>query len=188
MVEGMGMNCKSCPLRDQKQVKAVGPRDAKIVLVGEAPGAHEAHQGEPFVGPAGAFLNWGLGQAGLFRRNIYITNTIKCRPPNNKIDSYEGQEAIECCKEQFVKELNRLTNVKVIIALGGTAMKSLGIEGSITKSRGSVYMYNNIPVVPTYHPSYLNRMVYSKEQVSSYLPRYVWISDLMKAKDIAVMR
>jgi hypothetical protein len=107
---------------------------------------------------------------------------ICCRPPDNRIDSPEGQEAIACCRPGFEEELGALKaiGVNVIAAVGGTAAKELGVEGNITKVRGSVYSRDGLPVVPTFHPSYILRGNWGEETT--------WSSDFIKIKDLSLKR
>ena len=180
-------NCQECPLRDRKRVWSIGPGDPKIAIFGEAPGADEDHDGVPFVGQAGKYLSWGLAQAGILRYNTWISNCISCRPPNNAFDGFEGQEAQALCRPGFDQELDflRRKGVKVIIALGNNTKDFFGLpKGIISKVRGSVYEWNNFLVMPTWHPSYLNRLRDTKNTAKVDL-RYVWIGDLKKAKQMA---
>ena len=179
-------NCATCPLRDRTKVFAVGKADSKIAIYGEAPGNRESKEGQPFVGMAGRFLNWGLMQAGLVRNKLVLSNTILCRPPQNDIGSFEAQEAQGLCRAGFFKEIDYLKEkgIKVIIALGATAKKYFGIEGSITNVRGSVYKFEGLYVIPTWHPSYLMRNQWKKDRATVSM-KYIWIADLKKAKSLA---
>lgn len=188
--------CKNCSLREKTRVwgisRAAGP---KIVIVGEAPGMEEDRDGYPFVGKAGKFFIRACSIAGINWETTYKTNVISCRPPGNKIDSYEADNAKECCKGGFIDEIMELSKTaKVFIAAGATAMHAFGIDGGITKNRGSVYLCkiiqgtkeiqqvskkgpSTIVVIPTFHPSYIMRGQW-KEEVT-------WINDLEKALTIA---
>jgi DNA polymerase len=150
--------CKKCvelfSTRTQT-VFGVGPPDPEIVFVGEAPGADEDKQGEPFVGPAGQLLNRIITNAGMKREEIFICNVLKCRPPMNR-----KPNADECrnCRPYLDRQIE-LLNPKVILCLGGVAANNLlGNATGITKLRGNVYKYNGVPVVCTYHPSYILRL------------------------------
>ncbi len=173
--------CKECPLRDRTRVWGQGATNG-IAIIGEAPGQEEDSEGQPFVGRAGKFLNWGLGSAGIPRQTIWTTNTICCRPPGNKITSPEALEAIKCCKPGFEEELAWLAaqHVKILVPVGASALHALDVEGSITKVRGSVYLYPPFVVVPTFHPSYIMRAQFKKES-SEVTYKYVWIADFRKA-------
>jgi uracil-DNA glycosylase family 4 len=182
-------DCANCPLRDRERVWGIGPDDVgKIILIGESPGMVEEMHREPFVGPAGKYLTWGLSSAGILRHRCWITNLISCRPPGDNLSSPEGLEAVRRCAPGLEQELNFiLAHVPgVIVPLGGEAASALaGGRLAVTRVRGSVADYHGIPVVPTFHPSYLNRM--SREQGEKGKPffKYVWIADLKKAKRIA---
>lgn len=173
--------CKECPLRDRTRVWGQGATNG-IAIIGEAPGQEEDADGQPFVGRAGKFLNWGLGSAGIPRQTIWTTNTICCRPPDNKINSEEARSAIECCKPGFDEELAWLARqgVKILVPVGGSALHALGVEGTITKVRGSVYLYPPFVVLPTFHPSYIMRAQFKKD-TSEVTFKYVWIADFRKA-------
>ncbi len=180
------INCIDCPLQDKKKVFATGYAKSGIAIYGEAPGADEDRIGESFVGAAGRFLNWGLGQAGIFRDNCVLSNTILCRPPLNDIGSFEAESAQTLCKDGFKLELEYLKDhgIKVIIALGKTAKDYFNIGGTITDVRGSIYKYQDIYVVPTWHPSYLMRNQWKKDRITVSM-KYVWVADLKKALDLA---
>lgn len=154
-------DCRRCPLHAgrQKIVFGVGNPEAKLVFVGEGPGADEDAQGIPFVGRAGQLLTQMIeGTASkegipLTRQDVYICNVVKCRPPGNRTP--EPNE-MEICGQFLFRQLLAI-RPKAICALGGTAMKALlGLEG-ITKRRGTWYKWRDLPVMVTYHPSYLLR-------------------------------
>ena len=177
-------NCVSCPLDGNNKVYGEGPENPKIFFIGEAPGAEEDVMKKPFVGKAGDFFNWGLHKADILRHRTWVTNVLCCRPLNNKITSEDSLQALECCKPGLIEELNFFKhNLKVICTLGKTAMNTMDISGGITALRGSVFG-EHLPTIPTYHPSYLNRMSYNKRDDSVNF-KYVWISDLLKVKKIS---
>jgi uracil-DNA glycosylase family 4 len=159
-------DCKKCKLSEQRTqvVFGDGNPDTGIMFVGEAPGADEDVEGKPFVGKAGKLLTQELERVGLLRqRDYYITNVVKCRPPDNRTP--EEQEMITC--SYILKEEIKLIKPKLVIALGRTA--AVGLSGikqiSPTKVRGSFILANlKSPVLApgtkifvTYHPSYLLR-------------------------------
>jgi DNA polymerase-1 len=164
-----------------------GPDDPKIVFIGEAPGRDEDRLGQPFVGAAGHFLNWGLNEAGIFRHRVWITNVLACRPPNNDFHSPEAKEALDYCMEGFFDELDFLIErgVKVICKLGGAALDLLGVREKITEARGSVFMYKNVPLIPTFYPSYLNRMNVAQGEKGTPAFKHTWVADLKKVKEIS---
>ena len=140
-------------------VFGVGNLDAQLMFVGEAPGADEDAQGEPFVGAAGQLLTKIISATGLARGDVYIANILKCRPDmpagstgNRKPTPEEMQTCIPYLHEQI-----DLIQPKVLVALGGTAVAGLlGLTG-IMKLRGHWQTYRGIPLMPTFHPSYLLR-------------------------------
>ncbi len=150
--------CTACELhKTRKQaVFGVGDRQATWMIIGEAPGADEDSQGEPFVGRAGKLLNAMLYALKLPRENVYIANILKCRPPDNRTPSQE--EMVQC--SPFLKQQIKLIQPKIILALGSVAAHYLlATDTPIGKLRGQTFTYSdtNIPVVVTYHPAYLLR-------------------------------
>lgn len=148
-------------LRDV-MVFATGSPDAEIMFIGEAPGAEEEKQREPFVGPAGQLLTKIIQAMGLRRSDVYISNICKFRP---KIDDGNSQGTrnraptlgeMLSCQPFILAEIN-IVKPRIIIALGATASTGLGIEGTVGKLRGSVSEWRGTPLVVTYHPSYLLR-------------------------------
>ena len=176
-------DCKACPLHDRRRVWGEGPDDGPLreAFIGEAPGEQEDIKGRPFVGPAGGLLNSGLAQASTERFRTWVTNVVACRPPSNKLDGWEGQEALHCCKDGFEEELAYLQRrgLRVVVPLGGHALAALGVETHITKARGSVYTLDgrSFIAVPTLHPSFLLRG--QQKQIPT------WVADLTKAHDLA---
>jgi len=150
--------CQQCELhRGRKQtVFGVGDHNADWLIIGEAPGAEEDKQGEPFVGRAGQLLNSMLLACGLQREQVFIANILKCRPPNNR-DPKAGEVA--ACSS-YLREQIDLIQPKIILAVGRIAAQNLlQTETPIGKMRGQKYEYadTGIPVVVTYHPAYLLR-------------------------------
>jgi DNA polymerase len=147
--------CTELVANRSQTVFGVGNQQADWMIIGEAPGADEDKQGEPFVGKAGQLLNAMLAAIGLKRQQVYIANVLKCRPPNNR-DPQPG-EAAAC--EAFLKRQIELVQPKVILVVGRIAAQNLlKVETPIGKLRGSVHRYGGtIPVVVTYHPAYLLR-------------------------------
>lgn len=153
--------CTKCPLSKTRKnpVCGEGSCRAKLMFIGEAPGVEEDLQGRPFVGEAGRLLSSLIEKMGFKRENVYITNTVKCHPPGNR-DPFE--EEISVCFDYLKKEIE-IISPHVIMTLGKVATYVLmGTKGKIkdvqiSKLRGKVFYYNNIPVVPTFHPAYLLR-------------------------------
>ncbi len=150
--------CQQCDLhRDRKQtVFGVGNHNADWLIIGEAPGAEEDRQGEPFVGRAGKLLNSMLLACGLQREQVFIANILKCRPPSNR--DPKPEEVAAC--STYLREQIDLIQPKIILAVGRIAAQNLlQTETPIGKMRGQKYEYadTGIPVVVTYHPAYLLR-------------------------------
>jgi uracil-DNA glycosylase len=159
-------SCEGCVLsRGRTQtVFARGNPVAELCFVGEAPGFDEDRQGEPFVGKAGQLLDKMIAAMGFGRDEIYICNIVKCRPPENR--KPEPAEMAACVP--YLAEQLRLVSPKVIVALGSTAMEGLlgAVGGGITRLRGQWRLYRGtIPVMPTFHPSYLLRNPAAKREV-----------------------
>ncbi len=157
-------SCQGCALAKTRTqtVFARGRFDARLCFVGEGPGEQEDLRGEPFVGPAGELLDRMIAAMQLARDEVYICNVVKCRPPNNRTPS---DVEIAACSTHLHHQL-ALANPEVIVALGNTAIHGLlGPVGGITRLRGKWKLYNGkIPVMPTYHPSYLLRMPAAKKE------------------------
>jgi DNA polymerase len=131
-------------------VFGVGNPEARVVLVGEAPGKNEDLKGEPFVGAAGQLLNELLGEAGLDRRDVYIANVLKCRPPGNRDPE---QSEIETCTP-FLREQIRVIDPVVLVTLGNFATKLvLKTDVGITRLHGKLQMAGRFKVLPVYHPA-----------------------------------
>ena len=147
-------NCQRCGLGASRTKLAygVGNPNARLVLVGDAPGREEDLQGEPFVGEAGQLLDRILQAMGLHRNDVYICNVLKCRPPNNR--DPQPEEGATC--EAFLVRQIAAVRPQVIIALGRFAAHSLlKTNAPISKLRGEWQSYQGIPLMPTYHPAYL---------------------------------
>ena len=148
--------CTKCRLHATRTqaVPGVGPERAGLVCVGEGPGADEDAQGEPFVGRAGQLLNKILAAVHLRRDEVYITNIVKCRPPENR-DPLPDEVA--ACQPYLERQL-RLLEPRVICALGRHAASALlGTQESLSKLRAGRHFYRGIRVFPTYHPAALLR-------------------------------
>jgi len=161
----IGPDCTRCKLHTlgRKQVVfGVGNPNADLMFVGEAPGADEDIQGEPFVGRAGQLLTKIIEAIGLTRDSVYIANVIKCRPPGNR--NPEPDEVDQC--EPFLFRQIDIIKPKVIVALGKFAAQSLlRTTDPITRIRGREYKYRDAILMPTYHPAYLLRNPASKREV-----------------------
>ncbi len=161
IIEDMG-DCKRCRLHEarNKIVFGVGNGQSPLVFVGEGPGADEDAQGIPFVGRAGQLLTQMIeGTARkegiqLARADVYICNVVKCRPPGNRTPE---PDEMETCGQFLYRQLS-VIRPKAICALGGTAARAVtGHKEGVTKMRGKWFKWRDIPVMVTYHPSYLLR-------------------------------
>lgn len=152
-VLGECTRCKLHPHRTQI-VFGVGDPQADLVFVGEAPGADEDAQGEPFVGRAGQLLTRMIEAMGLSRQEVYICNVLKCRPPNNRTP--ESDEIASC--EPFLIAQLKAIKPRLICALGGIAVSALlKTKTPLSRLRGTFHDYQGIPLLVTYHPAYLLR-------------------------------
>jgi uracil-DNA glycosylase family 4 len=153
--EEMG-DCQRCKLGKGRTnlVFGEGSPQARLMFIGEAPGADEDLQGRPFVGEAGQLLNNMLRKLGLRREDVYITNIVKSRPPRNR--DPEADE-VEACLPFLFKQIDAIRPL-VIVTLGKIATQNLlKTKDPITKLRGNWRKFQGIRVMPTFHPSYLNR-------------------------------
>lgn len=156
-LESSVADCRACGLceRRKQAVLGVGDRHAEWMFVGEGPGAEEDERGEPFVGQAGKLLDAMLEAVSLRRdTNVYIANTVKCRPPGNRTP--EATEIAACLP--YLERQIALVKPKLLVALGRPAAQALlGDEVSIAAARKKLHSYAGVPVVVTYHPAYLLR-------------------------------
>jgi DNA polymerase len=174
----IGDDCARCKLHRlgrRQIVFGVGNADADLMFVGEAPGADEDAQGEPFVGRAGQLLTKIIEAIGLQRSDVYIANVIKCRPPQNR--NPEPDEVEQC--EPFLFRQIDLIKPKVIVALGKFAAQSLlKTNDPITRLRGREFRYRDAVLMPTYHPAYLLRTPSAKREVWEDMKR---VRELLRA-------
>ncbi len=144
--------CTKCPLWESRTnaVPGDGKPDAKVMIIGEAPGREEDESGHPFVGAAGRFLDHVLEGTGLDRSDFFITNTVKCRPPKNRTPR---KLEIETCTSNYLFEQIELVNPKLIMLLGLVAAKRvLGVK-SINEARGRVIEHEGRKYLVGYHPA-----------------------------------
>ena len=156
--------CTRCKLHSYRTqiVFGVGNPKGRLVFVGEAPGADEDAQGEPFVGRAGQLLTKIILAMGMQREDVYICNIIKCRPPNNRTPE---SDEILACSPFLLKQLQAI-GPQFICALGGPAAQTLlQTKEPISRLRGKFYDFHGIPLLPTYHPAFLLRNPYEKKTV-----------------------
>jgi uracil-DNA glycosylase len=163
--EDLGAECTRCKLHTlgrTQVVFGVGNPNADLMFVGEAPGADEDIQGEPFVGRAGQLLTKIIEAIDLRREDVYIANVIKCRPPGNR--NPEPDEVEQC--EPFLFRQIDTVKPKVIVALGKFAAQCLlRTNDPITRIRGREFKYRDAILIPTYHPAYLLRTPSAKREV-----------------------
>ena len=176
-------NCQDCELYEDRNnvVFYSGNTNANLMLVGEGPGQQEDEEGIPFVGRSGKLLTKILESVEINRDDIYIANTVKCRPPNNRTPL---PNEMDVCSDYLIRQI-QIVQPKIICLLGAAAMKSiLGPTESITKIRGkwittSVdYMDEDLYIMPIFHPSYLLRNS-SKEKGA---PKWLTWQDLKEVK------
>ncbi len=155
-LEEVVKQCRKCRLCETRKnvVFGVGNREADIMFIGEGPGADEDAQGEPFVGKAGKLMNMAFDMLGVKRKEVYIANIVKCRPPNNR--NPQDDEAENCL--DYLRNQVILVKPKIIVLLGSVALKNvLGKEYGITASRGKWIEKKGILYMPTWHPAALLR-------------------------------
>jgi DNA polymerase len=150
--------CKECPLATLGRTHVVfgqGNPDAQLMIIGEGPGKDEDSQGLPFVGRSGQLLNKILEAININRSEIFITNIVKCRPPNNRQPLFEE---MSICKKLLLDNQIKIIRPAIICTLGATAIQGLLQKPvKITQIRGQKMHYNNILTIPTYHPAYILR-------------------------------
>ena len=157
-------DCRRCKLHKQRKhiVFGAGNPRARLVLVGEGPGYEEDLQGMPFVGKAGQLLTKILKAINLTRKDVYFCNVIKCRPPGNR--NPEPDEIVACIP--FLRRQIRAIGPKLICAMGTFAAQTLlQTDTPISQLRGDFHVYEDIPLLPTYHPAYLLRNPDKKRDV-----------------------
>lgn len=176
------MKCPHLASSRKNVVFGVGDINATLMFVGEAPGADEDVQGEPFVGAAGQLLTRIIQTMGLGREKVYIANILKCRPDtpgsrtgNRKPTPEEMQTCIPYLHEQI-----DLIQPKVLVGLGATAIEGLLGKTGITRLRGNWQTYRGIPLMPTFHPSYLLRTTSQNDK------RLVW-EDMLQVMERLAM-
>ena len=150
------IGCKKCKLCNNRNniVFGTGNKNAKIMFIGEGPGADEDKEGIPFVGKAGKLMNMAFDGIGINREDVYIANIVKCRPPSNR--NPEDDEAASCL--DYLRNQVMLVKPKIIVLLGSVALKNiLGKEYGITASRGKWVERKGIWYMPTWHPAALLR-------------------------------
>ncbi len=181
-------DCCKCPELCKNRnniVFGAGEVDSKIMIIAEAPGSKEDLENVLFVGKSGQVLNSLLSEVGISRKEVYITNTIICRPPNNRDPN---KKELENCRARLDKEIE-IISPKVIITLGNFATKyMLGTNKGITQLKGKVYERNNIKIVPMFHPAVLlyneNNPGKRKELLDDFKP----VKELLKSNKSGTLK
>lgn len=155
--------CTACSLHTTRTqtVFGVGNENARLMIIGEAPGFHEDKQGEPFVGRAGQLLTAMLKAIGFARTDVYIANILKCRPPNNR--DPQAEEVASCTR--FLNQQIALVQPTLLLAVGRIAAHYLlQTKASLESMRNKTHLYGNTPLIITYHPAYLLRNPIDKQK------------------------
>jgi uracil-DNA glycosylase len=149
--------CTKCPLYLSRTnaVPGEGPPNPDVMIIGEGPGRNEDLQGRPFVGAAGKRLDALIGEAGLTREGVFITNVVKCRPPENRRPTSSEADA---CRPYLDRQL-ALLRPKVIVLLGDSALKGFLPRETLSKAHGKLFERKHLNVFPTYHPA---AMIYNR--------------------------
>jgi uracil-DNA glycosylase family 4 len=158
------LQCRRCRLQESKThyVPGEGCNHPDILFVGEGPGETEDQFGRPFIGKAGQLLDKIIQRMGLARADVFITNVVKCRPPNNREPQ---RDEVEACLPYLSRQIGVL-QPKVIVCLGRVALNNLlGTSHSMGRIRGQLLSFHDIPLIPTYHPSYILHKK-DKEEIS----------------------
>ena len=170
------MQCRKCRLHESKThyVPGEGSTHPDIIFIGEGPGQTEDQFGRPFIGNAGQLLDKIIEKMGYHRDDVFIGNVVKCRPPNNR---EPAADEVEACLPFLLRQIELLAP-KIIVCLGKVALNNLlGTSHSMGRIRGQRLSFNNIPLIPTYHPSYILHKKL-KEEISQ-AKREVW-EDMQK--------
>lgn len=171
--------CHQCPLADGRTqtVFGVGNPEARVMIIGEAPGKNEDLQGEPFVGAAGKYLNELLAIAGLQREDVFIANVLKCRPPGNRDPR---PEEIELCAS-YLREQTRTINPEFIVTLGNFSTKFiLKTDIGITRLHGTLQRAGKFKVFPIFHPA---AALYDGSKREALENDFTTLGELMRASD-----
>ena len=179
------IKCTKCDLCKTRinAVPGKGNFQSDVIFVGEAPGKNEDQKGEPFIGVAGKKLSVALEEAGISRDDVYITNIVKCRPPNNRVPKTSERET---CQEYLKQEIS-IIKPKIICILGNTAFNSILGGSEITKFRGKVVRKDNLLYFLTIHPA---ATIYNQKLIdvlkSDILKLFELIRELKNNKEVTV--
>ena len=177
IAENVG-ECQKCELCETR-IKAVpgkGNFDADVIFVGEAPGRNEDIHGEPFVGAAGKRLDMILEDTGIDRKDVYITNIVKCRPPKNRVPSKKEEES---CND-FIKQEIEIINPKIICVMGNTAYGTLLDGKEITKNHGKIVEKDGRKFFVTFHPA---ATIYNQKLVEELKEDFRKLAKFLETKD-----
>lgn len=174
------INCKLCSLSLTRKnaVPGMGYKNSKIFIVGEGPGKNEDERGIPFVGSAGKILNEALYQSGIQRKDVYITNIVKCRPPNNRVPFISE---INTCTTEYLQQEFKIISPSVICILGATALKTLLNLKNITSYRGRLIVRNSFNYFITYHPA---AIIYNNKLKEIFFNDIKKLSYMMRTENI----
>lgn len=176
VIKSQWVNCKRCDLCNEGRKQVVfsdGPETARIMIVGEGPGAIEDDKGIPFSGPAGMLMNKILGSVNINRMDCYWTNTVRCRPMNNRTPKVSEMNT---CKPLLVEEI-RLIKPKVIIIVGKPAAETLiGLKGAIGAVAGKWTEVMGIPAIIIYHPAAILHTQNLNQELAEKYKRSIWNS------------
>ncbi len=149
--------CTAFPLYEGGATQVVlghGNPNAHLMIIGEAPGQEEDRQGVPFVGRSGLLLSQALEKEGINRKSVFITNVVKCRPPNNRTPT---PQEIQSYTDLLLRSEIKIVRPQAILLLGAVALQAVLSQTGISKLRGIPQKQNNIFIIPTYHPAYILR-------------------------------
>ncbi len=174
--------CELCKTRTNA-VPGKGNFQSDVIFVGEAPGRNEDKNGEPFIGVAGKKLSIALDEAGISRDDVYITNIVKCRPPNNRVPTTDERDT---CKEYLKQEIS-IIKPKIICILGNTAFNSILGGSEITKFRGKVVRKDNLLYFLTIHPA---ATIYNQKLIdvlkNDIIKLFELIKELKNKKEVTI--
>ena len=165
-------DCELCPLflgAEHVCLMGAGSRKSEVMIVGEAPGAREDETHQAFVGPAGKLLNKLLTQAGLSRDGVYITNAVKCRPPDNRTPT-RGE--LKTCSNNYLAQEIEKVGPDHILVLGNAALQAVVGRSGITKYRGKIFELGETKVFPTFHPAYVLRNPFHEDTIKADFERF----------------
>jgi len=179
------INCTKCDLCKTRTnaVPGKGNFQSDVIFVGEAPGRNEDKHGEPFIGVAGKKLSIALDEAGISRDDVYITNIVKCRPPNNRVPKTNERDT---CQEYLKQEIS-IIKPKIICILGNTAFNSILGGSEITKFRGKIVRKDNQLYFLTIHPA---ATIYNQKLIdvlkSDIVKLFDTVRDLKNNKEVSI--